>query len=36
MKVLLIFPKYPASFWSFKYALRFISKKAAVPFNVIL
>ena len=31
MKVLLIFPKYPASFWSFKYALRFISKKAAVP-----
>jgi radical SAM superfamily enzyme YgiQ (UPF0313 family) len=31
MKVLLVFPKYPASFWSFKYALRFISKKAAVP-----
>jgi radical SAM superfamily enzyme YgiQ (UPF0313 family) len=31
MNVLLIFPKYPASFWSFKYALRFISKKAAVP-----
>jgi radical SAM superfamily enzyme YgiQ (UPF0313 family) len=31
MKVLLIFPQYPASFWSFKYALRFISKKAAVP-----
>jgi radical SAM superfamily enzyme YgiQ (UPF0313 family) len=31
MKVLLIFPKYPASFWSFKYALDFISKKAAVP-----
>jgi radical SAM superfamily enzyme YgiQ (UPF0313 family) len=31
MKILLIFPKYPASFWSFKYALRFISKKAAVP-----
>jgi hypothetical protein len=31
MNVLLIFPQYPASFWSFKYALRFISKKAAVP-----
>ncbi len=31
MKVLLIFPQYPPSFWSFKYALRFISKKAAVP-----
>jgi radical SAM superfamily enzyme YgiQ (UPF0313 family) len=31
MKILLVFPKYPASFWSFKYALRFISKKAAVP-----
>jgi len=31
MKVLLVFPQYPASFWSFKYALRFISKKAAVP-----
>jgi radical SAM superfamily enzyme YgiQ (UPF0313 family) len=31
MKVLLIFPQCPASFWSFKYALRFISKKAAVP-----
>jgi radical SAM superfamily enzyme YgiQ (UPF0313 family) len=31
MKVLLVFPKYPDSFWSFKYALRFISKKAAVP-----
>jgi hypothetical protein len=31
MKVLLIFPKYPASFWSFKYVLRFISRKAAVP-----
>jgi len=27
----LVFPQYPASFWSFKYALRFISKKAAVP-----
>ena len=31
MNVLLVFPKYPDSFWSFKHALRFISKKAAVP-----
>ena len=31
MNVLLVFPKYPDSFWSFKYALRFISKKAALP-----
>lgn len=31
MNVLLVFPKYPDSFWSFKHALHFISKKAAVP-----
>jgi radical SAM superfamily enzyme YgiQ (UPF0313 family) len=31
MNVLLVFPKYPDSFWSFRHALRFISKKAAVP-----
>ncbi len=31
MNVLLVFPKYPDSFWGFKHALRFISKKAAVP-----
>ena len=31
MNALLIFPQYPDSFWSFKHALRFISKKAAVP-----
>ncbi|MCB2196436.1 MAG: B12-binding domain-containing radical SAM protein [Bacteroidetes bacterium] len=31
MKILLIYPKCPDSFWSFKYALKFISKKAAVP-----
>ncbi|UCH96484.1 MAG: DUF4070 domain-containing protein [Candidatus Aminicenantes bacterium] len=31
MKVLLIYPKYPETFWSFKYALKFISKKAAFP-----
>lgn len=31
MNVLLVFPHYPDSFWSFKHALKFISKKAAVP-----
>jgi radical SAM superfamily enzyme YgiQ (UPF0313 family) len=31
MNVLLVFPHYPDSFWSFKHALQFISKKAAVP-----
>ncbi|MBN1597788.1 MAG: B12-binding domain-containing radical SAM protein [Bacteroidales bacterium] len=31
MKVLLVYPQYPDSFWSFKHALKFISKKAAVP-----
>lgn len=31
MKVLLINPKYPATFWSFKHALKFIAKKAAYP-----
>ncbi|MBU1370497.1 MAG: DUF4070 domain-containing protein [Bacteroidetes bacterium] len=31
MNVLLVYPKYPDSFWSFTHVLRFISKKAAVP-----
>ncbi len=31
MKILLIYPKYPDTFWSFKHALRFISKKASFP-----
>ena len=31
MNVLLVYPKCPDSFWSFKHALKFISKKAAVP-----
>ncbi len=31
MKVLLVYPKYPDTFWSFRYALDFISKKAAFP-----
>ena len=31
MKILLVYPKYPDTFWSFKHALSFISKKAAFP-----
>jgi radical SAM superfamily enzyme YgiQ (UPF0313 family) len=30
-KVLLVYPKHPDTFWSYKYALRFISKKASSP-----
>jgi radical SAM superfamily enzyme YgiQ (UPF0313 family) len=31
MKILLIYPEYTETFWSFKYALKFISKKAVNP-----
>jgi len=31
MNILLIYPKFPDTFWSFAYALRFIGKKAALP-----
>ncbi|HEX78266.1 MAG TPA: DUF4070 domain-containing protein [Dehalococcoidia bacterium] len=31
MKILLVYPRYPDTFWSFRHALRFISKKAAFP-----
>ena len=31
MKVLLLYPEFPLTFWSFKYALKFIRKKAAFP-----
>jgi len=31
MKILLVYPEYPETFWSFKYALKFISKKASLP-----
>jgi radical SAM superfamily enzyme YgiQ (UPF0313 family) len=31
MKILLVYPYSPDSFWSFRHALSFISKKAAVP-----
>lgn len=31
MKILMVYPKYPDTFWSFKHALKFISKKAVHP-----
>jgi len=31
MKILLVYPQYPDTFWSFKHALKFIFKKAAFP-----
>ena len=31
MKILLVYPEYPDTFWSFKHALKFISKKAVHP-----
>lgn len=31
MKALLVYPEYPLTFWSFKYALSFISRKASFP-----
>jgi len=31
MKILLVYPEYPDTFWSFKHALKFISKKASNP-----
>jgi radical SAM superfamily enzyme YgiQ (UPF0313 family) len=31
MKILFVYPKYPDTFWSFKYALTFISKRALHP-----
>jgi len=31
LKILLVYPQYPDAFWSFRYALRFISKKAVFP-----
>lgn len=31
MKILLVYPHYPDTFWGFKYALKFISKKASLP-----
>ena len=31
MKVLLVYPEFPETFWSFKYALRFLGKRSAFP-----
>lgn len=31
MKILLVYPEYPVTFWGFRYVLKFISKKAAYP-----
>ncbi len=31
MKVLLIYPKFPDTFWSFQHAIKFIRKKAVLP-----
>lgn len=31
MKVLLVYPRYPDTFWSFRHALKFVSSKAAYP-----
>jgi radical SAM superfamily enzyme YgiQ (UPF0313 family) len=31
MNILMIYPRYPITFWSFKYILKYISKKAAFP-----
>lgn len=31
MNILLVYPQYPDSFWSFKHVMKFISKKATVP-----
>ncbi len=31
MKALLLYPEFPATFWSFKHALKFIRKRASLP-----
>ncbi|MCK9275244.1 MAG: DUF4070 domain-containing protein [Syntrophales bacterium] len=31
MNILLVYPRYPVTFWSFKYSLKFVSKKTAFP-----
>lgn len=36
MNILLVYPSYPDTYWSFKYALKFISKKASnIPLGLI-
>jgi len=31
VKILMVYPMYPNTFWSFKHALKFVSKKASFP-----
>jgi radical SAM superfamily enzyme YgiQ (UPF0313 family) len=31
MRILFVYPEYPDTFWSFKHALKFVSKKASFP-----
>jgi hypothetical protein len=31
MNILLVYPKFPDTFWSFKHALKFVHKKASSP-----
>ena len=31
MRILLVYPEFPDTFWSFKHALRFVSKRASFP-----
>lgn len=31
MKILLLYPQYPETFWSLKYSLSFVGKKASIP-----
>jgi hypothetical protein len=31
MNVLLVYPEFPDTFWSFKHALEFVGKRAALP-----
>lgn len=31
MKILMVYPLFPETFWSFKYALKFVNKKASSP-----
>jgi radical SAM superfamily enzyme YgiQ (UPF0313 family) len=31
MKILMIYPQFPVTFWSFKHALKFVSKKSSYP-----
>jgi len=31
MKILIVYPEYPVTFWSFKYALKFVNEKSNLP-----